>query len=1426
MGNVGAENLFAGSGEIASMLRSHFINGMPNTSDWQIRLGEIETWSFSLKNAFSILVNSCCPTFLVWNCEPSQSNPTSKILFYNDAYLSLLKENHHFIPFGESIHANWTDQWSRVRSSVEQVFATGQPLQCQDEPFPTQADHTPLIFTWSYTPVWDETGRVVGTFATGLQVTARQTAQDFSPARTTLQNWEAETTIAATETRFQNIADYSPIMIWISAPDGAGVWFNRQWYEFTGQTVEEALGNGWLTAVHPEDAPTIEQSCLQAHQNHEIVQLEYRLRRQDGEYRWVFDSAVPWLDHNGTYHGYIGSVVDITDRKQAEAEREQLLQALIAEQTRFEAVLRQMPEGVMIADAASGNLILANERTNQMLQYAYELNTELEVYEQKVPFQAYHPNGQPYKADEYPLVRSLRTGEIVTHEEMELRYSNHSHLLLEVNSSPIFDSNGQITAAVAVFQDITHRKQAEIALRRSEEQAKLSIQVGRLGTWRYNPQTNLVELDERMREIWGEPADAAVFPLASVMQRIHPDDREQVAISMSTALAPTSPGMYEVEYRILWDDGTQRWISANGQAQFAGEGAARQPIDFFGTALDITDRKHSEAALLAQEQRYRYIFEAVGVSIWEEDFSEVKAAIEQLKAAGVQDFRQYFSEHPEFLQQAIDMVHLRDVNQASLTLFGAQDKAELLNSLHQIFTPETQAVFVEELLTIAAEETYYAAETVLQTLQGERLQVWFAINFPPPSEPYDRVLVSLLDIRERQQAKANLQQREAELRLVTNTVPALISFVDSEQRYRFNNEKYETWFGHSPAAIYGKHLREVLGETGYEAIRPYVEQVLAGQEVTFESQVAYKDGGTRYISATYVPQFSREGAIEGFVALVNDVSESKQAEAALRESEERYRYLAESIPQLVWTANAEGVLLDVNQRWLEFTGLTLTQAQTEGWEAVVHPEDIPVLSQQWVAAQHNGTYYQAEGRMRQADGGYRWHLHQAVPLKNEQGQVIKWFGTATDIEDQKQLEQERNLFLQRERSAREAAETANRIKDEFLAVLSHELRSPLNPILGWVKLLQTRQFDAAATKRALETIERNAKLQTQLIDDLLDVSRILQGKMALNVCPVDLRSVIDAALETVRLSAEAKRIDLRFEVSEWGHEWQPGKDDENPSIHPIQVVGDFNRLQQVVWNLLSNAVKFTPNGGQIKIQLHQVGTEAQIQVSDTGKGITPEFLPHVFEYFRQEDGSTTRKFGGLGLGLAIVRYLIEQHGGTVQVESPGENLGATFTVRLPLLKDAGKKMKDENGFDSSLIPHPSSLPLSGFKLLVVDDEADMRELLLTILEQSGAEVKVTSSATEALDAITLFNPNLLISDIGMPYMDGYELIHRLRISTAEPHQQIPAIALTAYAGEIDQQHALAAGFQKHLAKPVEPAELVETIVDVIHSTKNTIETAM
>jgi signal transduction histidine kinase/CheY-like chemotaxis protein len=384
--------------------------------------------------------------------------------------------------------------------------------------------------------------------------------------------------------------------------------------------------------------------------------------------------------------------------------------------------------------------------------------------------------------------------------------------------------------------------------------------------------------------------------------------------------------------------------------------------------------------------------------------------------------------------------------------------------------------------------------------------------------------------------------------------------------------------------------------------------------------------------------------------------------------------------------------------------------------------------------------------------------------------------------------------------ARKQAEAANRTKDVFLATLSHELRTPLTAVLGWAHILRSMKLDDETARHGLQIIERNALSQNQLIQDLLDVSRIITGKLRLDVRPVELTPIIEAALDSVRQAIEAKTIELDVEFG----------------TESDVVNGDPDRLQQVVWNLLSNAIKFTSKGGSIGIRLERHGSDVQIKVSDTGQGISPEFLPHVFERFRQEDGSTTRAHGGLGLGLAVVRHLIEQHGGTVSAESEGEQQGSTFTVNLPII--AVNERADEAESEADEIASQSQLNdselLSGVRVLLVDDQPDARELLSLVLKHAGAEATSAASSAIALKMLVERRFDVLVSDIGMPDEDGFALISQIRSLSTEEGGSIPAIALTAYATDEDRQRALDAGFVEHLPKPVEPAELVAIVASL------------
>lgn len=644
------------------------------------------------------------------------------------------------------------------------------------------------------------------------------------------------------------------------------------------------------------------------------------------------------------------------------------------------------------------------------------------------------------------------------------------------------------------------------------------------------------------------------------------------------------------------------------------------------------------------------------------------------------------------------------------------------------------------------------------------------------------------DVTDRRNSQRQLYQQMQMLDLANDSI--IIQDLDTAT-ITYWNQGAARRYGWSAAEAIGRSATELLQTILPEPMEAIREAIVQEGYWAGELRQTTRDGRSIVTNSRWTLQSTPLGEPDAVLEINSDVTEQKQAEAALRKSELHFRTLANSMPQMFWTAMANGQLEYCNQRWYDYTGLTPAQSFAQGWLAVLHPDDRDRCQTAWAEALQTGLPLTLEARPRRADGQYRWHLVRAFPLGDEQGEVLRWFGSSTDIHDQRMALVERDRALTQERVARAEAEAANHIKDEFLAMLSHELRTPLNPILGWVSLLRSRPFDEATRARALETIERNAKVQAELIEDLLDVSRILRGKLQLNIQSVALSSVVQAALETVQLSAQAKAIALHTEF--------------DPAVGTV--AGDPSRLQQIVWNLLSNAIKFTPKDGTVTVSLRQDSAYAVIEVADTGQGISPDFLPHVFERFRQADSSSTRAFGGLGLGLAIVRYLTEQHGGEVAVTSPGVGQGATFTVRLPL--QAAKRPPS-----TALCP-PGVVDLSGRLALVVDDDRDSLHLLSALLQDYGMEVLTAESAAVGLHLLEQHHPDVLISDIGMPEQDGIMLIQTLRQRPAAAGGQTPAIALTAYVDAQTRDRTLAAGFQRHLSKPLDLEQLGLALAELI-----------
>ncbi|GAB1541222.1 hypothetical protein NUACC21_38920 [Scytonema sp. NUACC21] len=618
-----------------------------------------------------------------------------------------------------------------------------------------------------------------------------------------------------------------------------------------------------------------------------------------------------------------------------------------------------------------------------------------------------------------------------------------------------------------------------------------------------------------------------------------------------------------------------------------------------------------------------------------------------------------------------------------------------------------------------------------------------------------------------------------------------------------------------------------------------IEAAIAESEYYYdEFRIQRRDGTIRWLASKGRVLRNGDGRAERLLGVNIDITERKRIEEERTQLLAREQQHTRRLQKLAFASIAINSTLSVNERLRLITDLArdiieahqsvTSMTIDENWSQAIHTVSLSDKYARWreYEAQPDGSgiytlvcRMQRPIRMTQAEleahpawrrFGKEASNHPpmrgwlAAPFTDRNGKNMgliqlsdKYVGEFTQ-EDEAILVQLAQMASAAIDIAQlyEESQRANRVKDEFLAILSHELRSPLNPILGWSTLLKTRKLDEAKTAEAIATIERNAKLQIQLIDDLLDVSRILQGKLTLNVAPVNLPIIIEAAIETMRTAAVAKSILIHTELSNVG-----------------RVSGDSGRLQQVVWNLLSNAIKFTPHGGRVEIWLEQVGNQAKLAVTDTGIGINPEFLPYVFDYFRQADASTTRKFGGLGLGLAIVRHLVELHGGVVSAASPGEGQGATFTVMLPLVsiqQDIKREAK----------PTDNEPDLTGARVLVVEDNIDSREFLVFVLEQYGATVMAAESASEAFEALLVFQPHVLVSDIGMPGEDGYAFLHKVRTLAAEQGGAIPAIALTAYAKNEDRDRALAVGFQRHLSKPVEPAELIAVVASLIKPKPN------
>ena len=655
----------------------------------------------------------------------------------------------------------------------------------------------------------------------------------------------------------------------------------------------------------------------------------------------------------------------------------------------------------------------------------------------------------------------------------------------------------------------------------------------------------------------------------------------------------------------------------------------------------------------------------------------------------------------------------------------------------------------------------------------------------------------------------HLRQSEERFRLLVESVRDYAIFMlDPEGHVLTWNAGAERFKGYRADEICGSHFSRFYPPEALARGLPAHELEVAAREGSLEDEGwrVRKDGSQFWANVVITAMRDKDGTLVGYSKVTRDLTQRRNHEEAMRQGEERFRLLVEGVSEYaIFMLDVNGRVASWNVGAQRIKGYAAEEIIGQPISIFYPPEvrDSGWHEHELQQAAEKGSFVDTGWRVRK-DGSRLWANVTITALRDDDGRLVGFAKLTRDLTESRRMEaialanEEREQLLDAERSARMAAQRATRVKDEFLATLSHELRTPLSAILGWTQILLKGQVSGPADmQRAVEVIDRNARAQVQLIDDLLDLSRILAGKVRLDLQQVSLPDVVAAAIDSARPLAEAKDIRLRSLL--------------DPSH--TRVSADSGRLQQVAWNLLTNAIKFTPRGGQVEVLVRRVNSHVELNVSDTGIGIPAAFLPLVFDRFSQRDSSTTRTHGGLGLGLAISKQLVELHAGTIRVSSLGEGAGATFGVELPLSLVQAEEERAHPGVDLETMDTTPLPKLDGSHVFVVDDEQDARELLTRILSDQGATVTGFASADAALAALKTSRPSVIVSDIGMPSMDGYQLIRALR-ATETRDQRIPALALTAFARAEDRKRALLAGFQAHLAKPFDVGELVLLVANL------------
>lgn len=1287
------------------------------------------------------------------------------------------------------------------------------------------------LINWSNTVIVDSYGLVEYVIATGIDITDCQQAEialalSYAELETRVKQRTAELTVAkealqAQEERFRSLSSCSPMGIFMADIQGEYTYTNPRCQAIYCMSFEELLDGGWQNCIHPEDREIVLTQWLDYTRGGGEYAMEYRWQISEGIFHWVNVSCSPMFFDSGELMGHVGTVRDVTERQQTQA-------ALSSSEQQLRTLLENTPDIII--------------RLDKELRYVYVNQAVERTQGQPISFligKTSQEIGMPPELcqlwDE-TLYKVLDTG-----EEEIIEFQSPSSRGVRTYQSrvvPEFDSEGVIQYALIVARDITELKLAEV------QKAQLTIE---------QAAREKAEIEQQRSRFLAEVSKmlAASFDGETVLQNvaqlavetvaegcyIHLTDEEidrkvhLVAVahaeasmldamnklSVQNAIANNCLNGYPLVIRTgkseLITDVNEEMLAAGAQNEAELEllrslnigSHACVPMTARGLVIGAIScftsksrRYNSEDMAMLEDLAYHV---ALGL-----DNARLYAEAQQALAKKSESFAlidSLLEASPLgicFLDR--EMRYIR-INQVLAELNGLSVQQHLGQDYHQLL-PESAAKFAPLI-----QQVLETGQPLLNVdISGESkgrpgyCGHWVGNYYPVKNQNGETIGAGIIltDITIAKQTEIALRESEIRCRSVVESNMSGIGFWDIEGTITGANDAFLEMIGYSREELVSGNLRwPELTPPEYEYLdRIAMDQVQAfGSCRPFEKEYIRKDG-SRFPVLVGGAHF--QGCKDKGSFFILDISDRKQAEAARASINQTLEALIQACPLAITVFSAQdGVVKMWNPAAEKMFGWKESEVIYQFLPSV-SPDKEEEFKAKLKQIRAGNAIAGMETQRQRKDGSQIDIGLWATPVRDGNGN-INCMSIIADISDRKQAEVERTQLLDRERAARAEAEAINRLKDEFLATLSHELRTPLNAILGWAQVLRTGRYTAATLAIALEAIERQGRVQTQLVEDLLDVSRIIQGKLSLKNGWLDIVKTIEVAINSVCFTADAKSVTVNSRLdSTLGLIW-----------------GDIHRLQQIVSNLLTNAVKFTPPGGTVELRLSKnigcsiansalpMASYLQIQVSDTGKGIAAEFLPHVFDRFRQADGSITRADNGLGLGLAIVRHLVELHGGTVIAESPGKDLGATFTVKLPLKQPKSRKSRLKRVGNSE--PFPPGI-LAGLKVLVVDDEPDNLQLLTVMLSEWGASAIAASSAAEAIEILAHSQPDILVSDIGMPIEDGYSLIRKIRSSESGFTKHLPAVALTAYARDEDRALAIDAGYDERLTKPIEPAQFV------------------